>query len=149
MYQHTIITGSIALLITASAFAGTPEKKTAPASKPKSYYRAPSSYSTTRDPDVPKYAKPAPKTGASFLRDAHWLDIGLDYRLRAEYRDGDIRRDAPANQWLQHSQAAARPIPKKPGRFRAGPVRSGDAVVTGPNACCHADRDTEPRPGRA
>ncbi len=94
--QHTIITGSIALLITASAFAGTPEKNTAPAPKPKSYYRAPSSYSTTRDPDVPKYAKPAPKTGASFLRDAHWLDIGLDYRLRAEYRDGDIRRDAPA-----------------------------------------------------
>lgn len=96
VYQHTIITGSIALLITASAFAGTPAQKPAPASKPKSYYRAPSSYSTTRDPDVPKYAKPAPKTGASFLRDAHWLDIGLDYRLRAEYRDGDIRRGAPA-----------------------------------------------------
>ena len=72
----------------------------------------------------------------------HFGPAHVAYRVR-------IRRDAPANQWLQHSQAAARPIPKKPGRFRAGPVRSGDAVVTGPNACCHADRDTEPRPGRA
>ncbi len=59
-----------------------------------SYYRPPLSYSTTRDPDVPKYARPAPKTDLEFLKGADWLDIGLDYRFRAEYRDDDIRRDS-------------------------------------------------------
>lgn len=58
------------------------------------YYRAPQSYSTTRDPDVPKYAKPAPETNLDFLRQVDWLDIGLDYRFRAEHRDDDIRRDS-------------------------------------------------------
>lgn len=58
------------------------------------YYRAPQSYSTTRDPDVPKYAKPAPETNLDFLKHADWLDIGLDYRFRAEHRDDDIRRDS-------------------------------------------------------
>ena len=60
----------------------------------KTYYRAPQSYSTTRDPDVPKYARPAPNTDLDFLKEADWLDIGLDYRFRAEYRDDDIRRDS-------------------------------------------------------
>jgi hypothetical protein len=49
-------------------------------------------YSTTRDPDPPKYARHAPDTGIDFLEDAAWLDLGLDYRFRYEYRDGDIRR---------------------------------------------------------
>jgi hypothetical protein len=57
-----------------------------------SYYKPPQSYSTTRDPDVPKYARRAYEAGIDFLRDVTWLDIGLDYRLRAEYRDDDIRR---------------------------------------------------------
>jgi hypothetical protein len=60
--------------------------------KPKSYYRAPQSYSTTRDPDVPKYARPGDELGFEFLKDASWLDFGVDYRLRSEYRDDDIRR---------------------------------------------------------
>lgn len=57
-----------------------------------SYYRAPKSYSTTRDPDVPKYATQASKSGWSTLKDADWLDLGLDYRFRYEYRDDDLRR---------------------------------------------------------
>ena len=56
------------------------------------YYRAPQSYSTTRDPDIPKYARKASETGVPFLSNAPWLDIGLDHRTRFEYRDGDIRR---------------------------------------------------------
>jgi len=57
-----------------------------------SFYRAPQSYSTTRDPDPPKYARHAPETGIDFLKNAAWLDLGLDYRFRYEYRDDDIRR---------------------------------------------------------
>jgi hypothetical protein len=63
------------------------------ATAPESYYRAPQSYSTTRDPDVPKYARPGDKLGFDFLKDAAWLDLGVDYRLRGEYRDDDIRRE--------------------------------------------------------
>jgi hypothetical protein len=50
-------------------------------------------YGTTRDPDPPKYARHAPDTGLDFFKDAAWLDLGLDYRFRYEYRDDDIRRD--------------------------------------------------------
>ncbi len=57
-----------------------------------SFYRAPQSYSTTRDPDPPKYVRHAPETGIDFLKNAAWLDLGLDYRFRYEYRDDDIRR---------------------------------------------------------
>ncbi|MBK8039595.1 MAG: alginate export family protein [Verrucomicrobiaceae bacterium] len=49
-------------------------------------------YSTTRDSDPPKYARHAPDTGIDFLKNAAWLDLGLDYRFRYEYRDDDLRR---------------------------------------------------------
>ncbi|MFN0079191.1 MAG: alginate export family protein [Prosthecobacter sp.] len=57
-----------------------------------SFYRAPQSYSTTRDPDPPKYARHANEMGIDFLKNAAWLDLGLDYRFRYEYRDDDLRR---------------------------------------------------------
>jgi hypothetical protein len=63
-----------------------------PVKKSPSYYKPPQSYSTTRDPDVPKYARPGDKLGFESLKDLAWLDFGIDYRLRAEYRDDDIRR---------------------------------------------------------
>jgi hypothetical protein len=65
------------------------------AAEPTTYYRAPKSYSTTRDPDVPKYAKHAPDTAIEPLNRAPWLDYGVDYRFRYEYREDDIRRDVP------------------------------------------------------
>lgn len=49
-----------------------------------SYFQPSSSYSTTRDPDVPKYAHASEKIP--------WLDYGMDHRTRFEYRDDDIRR---------------------------------------------------------
>ena len=70
---------ALCLLVASSAFA-------------ESFYHAPASYSTARDPDPPKYARHVPDTGIDFLKNAAWLDIGLDYRFRYEYRDGDIRR---------------------------------------------------------
>jgi hypothetical protein len=76
------------LKLSSAALAGNTEP-------PKTYYRAPQSYSTTRDPDVPKYARPGTQLGIDSLKDAAWLDFGIDYRLRAEYRDDDVRRVEP------------------------------------------------------
>ena len=59
---------------------------------PATYYRAPLSYSTTRDPDPPKYARHAPDAAWEPVRRLPWLDLGLDHRIRWEYRDDDIRR---------------------------------------------------------
>ena len=72
----------------------------------------------------------------------HFGPAHVTYRVR-------IRREAPPIQRLQRNSAAAVPIPKKPGRFRAGAVRTVEAGGTGPSPCRHADRDPEPRPGRA
>jgi hypothetical protein len=58
----------------------------------KSYYLAPLSYSTTRDPDVPKYSRPGSARDFASWKDLTWLDIGVDHRVRFEYRDDDIRR---------------------------------------------------------
>lgn len=83
------------LLLTVSAFSA------------ETFYRAPKSYSTTRDPDLPKYARHAQDTGIDWLKDAEWLDLGLDYRFRYEYRDDDIRRDrAGLDQPLLHRTRA-------------------------------------------
>ncbi len=57
-----------------------------------SYYQKANAYATTRDPDPPKYVTPATKSPWSLLNQYSWLDAGLDYRLRYEYRDDDIRR---------------------------------------------------------
>jgi len=85
-----------ALVSFSPAFAGgeQPKKGDIPtAVPPRTFYRNPLSYSTTRDPDPPRYVHPATRGGLGFLRDASWLDLGLDYRFRHEYRDGDLRRE--------------------------------------------------------
>jgi hypothetical protein len=56
------------------------------------FYREASSYSTKCDPDPPKYAGPADASSWGLLNEFKWLDVGLDYRFRYEYRDDDIRR---------------------------------------------------------
>ncbi|HRH99078.1 MAG TPA: alginate export family protein, partial [Prosthecobacter sp.] len=71
------------------------------------FYQAPRSYGTTRDPDPPKYARNASELGIDSLLNVNWLDVGLDYRFRYEYRDDDIRRaqagrDEP---WLHRTRA--------------------------------------------
>jgi hypothetical protein len=80
----TIFTFS-GLFMTLTAYCQTEAKGT--------FYSAPKSYSTTRDPDLPKYARHAPDAGLDSLKNAAWLDLGLDYRFRYEYRDDDIRRE--------------------------------------------------------
>jgi Alginate export len=78
----------LGVFLTLTAYGQTPAAKPSP-----SFYSAPKSYSTTRDPDLPKYARHAPDTGLDALKNAAWLDLGLDYRFRYEFRDDDIRRD--------------------------------------------------------
>lgn len=56
------------------------------------YYREAASYGTRRLTEPPSYAKPADKTWLPGAEDIDWLDVGLDYRVRYEYRDDDIRR---------------------------------------------------------
>jgi len=62
-----------------------------------SFYESPKSNSTTRDPDPPKYAGNFSQSWLSRIggiyRPQHlsWLDIGLDTRIRFEYRDNDLR----------------------------------------------------------
>lgn len=56
------------------------------------FYVNPLSASTTRDTDPPKYARNASELGIDSLLNQTWLDIGLDYRFRYEYRDNDLRR---------------------------------------------------------
>ena len=57
-----------------------------------SYYRAPLSYSTVRDPDPPKYVRRAGEERWWGGRGVEWLDLGMDHRVRYEYRDDDLRR---------------------------------------------------------
>ena len=64
----------------------------AAAAEPPSHYRPPLSYSTTRDPDPPKYARHAPGAAWEAVSPLTWLNLGLDQRIRWEYRDDDIRR---------------------------------------------------------
>ena len=60
-----------------------------------SYFIQAKSYSTARDTEPPRYVKQASKTWLNDYGDfknLNWLDVGLDYRLRYEYRDNDFRR---------------------------------------------------------
>jgi hypothetical protein len=62
-----------------------------------SFYESPRSNSTTRDPDPPKYAGNFSQSWLSRIggiyrpQQLSWLDIGLDTRVRFEYRDNDLR----------------------------------------------------------
>ncbi len=64
-----------------------------------SYYVERKSYGTTLQSDPPRYVKQLNKTWLNnyeALKDIDWLDIGLDYRLRYEFRHNDFRRSQDA-----------------------------------------------------
>lgn len=56
------------------------------------YYRPARSYGTQPDTDPPRYVKPLSTVDAAWS-ELDWLDAGLDFRWRYEYRDDDLRRD--------------------------------------------------------
>ncbi len=57
-----------------------------------SYYVEPGSYGTKRETDPPGYVRNLSTIGIKGTEDITWLDAGLDYRMRYERRDDDLRR---------------------------------------------------------
>lgn len=58
----------------------------------KNYYIEPKSYGTKRILTPPPYSRTLSETGFESLKDLNWIDAGLDYRTRYEYRENDLRR---------------------------------------------------------
>lgn len=56
------------------------------------FYVTPRGYGLVPESEPPRYVHQADKTGIAAFKDMSWLDIGLDYRVRYEYRDNDFRR---------------------------------------------------------
>ena len=50
------------------------------------------SYGTKRETEPPAYVRNLSETGLPGAEDVTWLDLGLDYRFRYEFRDDDLRR---------------------------------------------------------
>ncbi|MDP1559284.1 MAG: alginate export family protein [Nitrosomonas sp.] len=57
------------------------------------YFQRARSYATHPESDPPRYVRNLARTGIDTFKDLDWLDVGLDYRVRYELRDGDIRRN--------------------------------------------------------
>jgi hypothetical protein len=64
---------------------------TEPASQP-DYYVKNRGYRTVPETDPPRYVRNLAKTGIESFRDLDWLDMGLEHRIRYEYRENDFRR---------------------------------------------------------
>jgi hypothetical protein len=67
------------------------EEAAAPA-ETKDYYVQNRSYRTVPATDPPRYVRNLSQIGVDALKDIHWLDVGLDHRMRYEYRENDFRR---------------------------------------------------------
>jgi hypothetical protein len=57
------------------------------------YFQRARSYSTHPESDPPRYVRNLANTDIDAFKDLDWLDVGLDYRVRYELRDNDIRRN--------------------------------------------------------
>lgn len=60
--------------------------------KPATFYQRARSYSTHPESDPPRYVRNLAQTGIDAFKHLYWLDVGLDYRVRYELRNNDIRR---------------------------------------------------------
>lgn len=58
----------------------------------KNYYVEPRSYGTRRETEPPRYVRNLSEIEWLNRPDDTWLDLGLDYRMRYEYRQNDLRR---------------------------------------------------------
>jgi len=81
------------LEVTEEAAAEAAKKAAKPAVKPRNYYVDARSVGTKRESEPPRYVRTLSKTEWPQLKDLTWLDFGMDYRMRFEYRDKDLRRD--------------------------------------------------------
>lgn len=55
------------------------------------YYRKTKAYRLEPEPDPPSYVRNLSNTQFQQFRDVDWLDVGLDFRTRYEYRENDYR----------------------------------------------------------
>jgi hypothetical protein len=81
------------------------------------FYRKTLGYRVEPAPDTPLYVRNLSKTQFEQFRDVDWLDVGLDFRTRYEYRENDYRptptgtnsstdyRSDPDNLWLLRTRA--------------------------------------------
>lgn len=74
---------ALAVLVAANVSAAPP---------PQSYAQKSRSYATQPESDPPRYVRNLGKSGIAPLAGLDWLDAGLDFRERYEYRANDIRR---------------------------------------------------------
>ncbi|MGI9210857.1 MAG: alginate export family protein, partial [Methylococcaceae bacterium] len=58
----------------------------------KNHYVQNRSYRTVPTGDIPRYVRSLSQTGMDGTESIDWLDVGLDHRVRYEYRDMDFRR---------------------------------------------------------
>ncbi|MBS4052579.1 MAG: hypothetical protein KGZ69_15465, partial [Methylomonas sp.] len=56
------------------------------------YYQKTKGYRVEPETDPPAYVRNLSKTQFEQFRDIEWLDVGLDFRTRYEYRENDLRR---------------------------------------------------------
>lgn len=75
------------------------------------YYKKTKGYRVEPEPDPPSYVRNLSKTQFEQFRDVKWLDVGLDFRTRYEYRENDYRptgstfKTDPDNLWLLRTRA--------------------------------------------
>ena len=81
------------------------------------YYRKTLGYRVEPEPDPPSYVRNLSRTQFEQFRDIDWLDVGLEFRTRYEYRENDYRptptgtnssnnfRADPDNLWLLRTRA--------------------------------------------
>lgn len=62
--------------------------------KPKNYYKAPRSVGTKTESEPPDYVRSLDEI-PYFDTPDDWFDVGVDYRMRYEYRHNDLRRNVP------------------------------------------------------
>ncbi len=84
-----------------------------------SYFVKTKGYRVEPEPEPPRYVRNLSKTQFEQFKDITWLDVGLDFRNRYEYRENDYRRrtnesgvtlpnafrDKPDNLWLLRTRA--------------------------------------------
>jgi len=100
--NRTIILLLLALVISPSAFAQQtttmPDTSKKPVAEVRTtFYVEPGTYGTKRESDPPNYVRKFSDLGFKGTEKLSWLDVGLDHRLRGEYRKNDIRRAESIN----------------------------------------------------
>jgi hypothetical protein len=106
--KHIFIKASALALLSLANFANAED-----------FYQKTKGYRVEPEPDPPSYVRNLSKTQFEQFRDVEWLDVGLDFRNRNEYRENDLRpwtdtssgksvtkyRNDPNDVWLLRTRA--------------------------------------------